>query len=51
MHPRPHLKLIPLQMLNVLICVANTLPLRNHTIPKGGLNSKTKKSLDLSREC
>ncbi len=51
MRPRPSLKLMHLQMRNVLICVANTPPLRNHTIPKVGLNSKRKKLLDLSREC
>jgi hypothetical protein len=39
------------QIRNVLICVANTPPLRSHTILKAGLNSKTKKLLVLSQKC
>jgi hypothetical protein len=46
-----HLNMKRSQIRNVLICVVNTPPLRSHTIPKAGLNSKTKKLLDLSRKC
>ena len=39
------------QTQNVLICVANTQPPRNHTTPKAGSNSKTKRLPDLWRKC